>query len=319
MPAVPTPAQAVFGVGAAGLLGLGYAAGVERHLFTLRRFQVPVLPPGSRPVRVLHVSDLHLVPRQHRKVEWLRGLAELRPDLVVGTGDYIAHQDAVATAVRAFEPLLHTPGVFVLGSNDYFSPVFKNPWFYLVDHKRRLGQSPRLPTAELVQGLEAGGWRHLRNRRTRLTLGEIELELVGVDDPHLDYDRLDLVDGPADPQVQLTVGVTHAPYRRVLDRMSADGAALLLAGHTHGGQLCLPFYGALVTNCDLDRSRAKGASRWGANMALHVSAGIGTSPYAPLRFCCRPEATLLTLVAAPTGGGHVGSHAGTSSPTVSAR
>ena len=105
----------------------------------------------------------------------------------------------------------------------------------------------------------------------------------------------------------------------MLDRFAADGYQLVMAGHTHGGQLCLPFYGAIVTNCDLDRSRAKGASRWGANTQLHVSAGIGTSPFAPVRFCCRPEATLLTLVAAPTGGRDAGTRAGQSHPTVSAR
>ena len=82
----------------------------------------------------------------------------------------------------------------------------------------------------------------------------------------------------------------------MLDRFAADGYDLVLAGHTHGGQLRLPGYGALVTNCGIDRSRARGASRWGAHMRLHVSAGLGTSPYAPLRFACPPEASLLTLV-----------------------
>jgi predicted MPP superfamily phosphohydrolase len=105
----------------------------------------------------------------------------------------------------------------------------------------------------------------------------------------------------------------------VLDRFASDGYQLVMAGHTHGGQLCLPFYGAIVTNCDLDRSRAKGASRWGANTALHVSAGIGTSPFAPVRFCCRPEATLLTLVAAPTGGRDADARVGQSHPTASVR
>ena len=93
--------------------------------------------------------------------------------------------------------------------------------------------------------------------------------------------------------------MTHAPYLRVLDQFAADGYGLILAGHTHGGQLCLPFFGALVTNCQIDRSRVKGPSRWGAHTRLHVSAGIGTSPFAPARFCCRPEATPLTLVPAP--------------------
>ena len=102
----------------------------------------------------------------------------------------------------------------------------------------------------------------------------------------------------------LRIGLTHAPYRRILTRMSAEGVDLALAGHTHGGQLCVPGFGALVTNCDLDRSRASGLSQWpgrpdapqATGMYLHVSAGLGTSPYTPVRIACRPEATLLTLV-----------------------
>ena len=93
-------------------------------------------------------------------------------------------------------------------------------------------------------------------------------------------------------------GIAHAPEPRVIDAYTADGVELLLAGHTHGGQVCLPGFGPIVTNCGIDRARARGLSRYGSagNEAwLHVSAGIGTSPYAPIRFACRPEATLLTL------------------------
>ena len=74
----------------------------------------------------------------------------------------------------------------------------------------------------------------------------------------------------------------------------------MLAGHTHGGQVAVPFVGALVTNCDLPLRYAKGLHRWRHDRAetwLHVSAGLGTSPYAPIRFACPPEATLMTLVA----------------------
>ncbi len=94
----------------------------------------------------------------------------------------------------------------------------------------------------------------------------------------------------------------------MLDQFAADGYDLILAGHTHGGQVCLPGGRALVTNCDLEhRSGPRGSpgtrrrrppappgSSW-----LHVSAGVGTSPFAPVRLFCRPEATLLTLVARP--------------------
>jgi predicted MPP superfamily phosphohydrolase len=159
----------------------------------------------------------------------------------------------------------------------------------------------------------------MTHTRRDVDVAGLRIAAAGVDDPHLKRDRYETIAGAADPTANLRLGITHSPEPRVLDRFATDGYQLVMAGHTHGGQLCLPFYGAIVTNCDLDRSRAKGASRWGANMALHVSAGIGTSPFAPLRFCCRPEATLLTLVAAPTGGRDVGTRVGQSHPTASVR
>ncbi len=285
---------------ASAAAGLGYAWLEARH-FALRSYTLPVLPPGIAPVRVLHVSDLHLVPRQRRKLAWMQGLGDLEPDLVVSTGDSISHRDAVPAVLDAHGGLLDRPGVFVLGSNDYYEPRLKSPARYLLPNggaKRVHGR--RLPTDDLVKGFLGAGWLDLTNRRGTLDVAGSTLEFVGVDDPHLDFDRYDQVAGPADPSAALTIGVTHAPYRRVLDAMSADGAALLLAGHTHGGQLCLPAFGALVTNCDLPRRQAKGVSTWptaGSPATLHVSAGLGTSPFTAVRFACRPEASLLTLVA----------------------
>jgi len=299
-------------IAAVGAGGLAYASLIERNAFTLRRFSVPVLPPGATPLRVLHISDIHLVPRQARKIEWIRALSALDPDLVINTGDNLADLDAVPAVLRALEPLLKVPGVFVLGSNDYFAPSLKNPALYLTSAHDRSTASNPLPTADLVDAFTRAGWADLSNARATLTIGGGALEFVGVDDPHLNYDRYAAVAGHKDPSAALTVGVTHAPYRRVLDAMTGDGAGLVIAGHTHGGQLCLPFYGTLVTNCDLDRHRAKGVSRWWPGAGdqpssaapagaawMEVSAGLGTSPYAPVRFACRPEATLLTLTAKP--------------------
>lgn len=293
-----------------GAAGLTWAAGVEPRLFALRRHTLPVLPAGADPVRVLQVSDIHMVPGQRRKTDWIRGLAGLRPDLVVDTGDNLSHLEAVPHALEALAPLLALPGIFVMGSNDYWAPQPRNPALYLTRHHAR---APRertpLPTEELAAGLSAHGWTDLDNARTRLTVSGLTLDLVGVDDPHIGRDDYDTVRAPAAADADLTIGVAHAPYRRVLDAMTADGARLVLAGHTHGGQLCVPGYGALVTNCDLDRGRAKGVSRWwpgagdqrGATPPddaawLHVSAGLGASRFAPVRFACRPEATLMTLV-----------------------
>ena len=302
------------GAALAGAAALAWAAAVEVRWFTLRRFDVPALAPGTPVVRVLHLSDLHLLPTQDAKVAWVRSLAELDPHLVVTTGDNIAHVDALPALLHAYEPLLDLPGAFVLGSNDYFAPRPKNPARYLLDDARdRRASPPLLPFREMTAAFRAAGWRDLTNRRDAVVVptegGPVEVALVGVDDAHLDRDRFPSSTraqhsaAQAPPDVRL--GVTHAPYRRVLDAMHRDGVDAILAGHTHGGQLCVPGWGALVTNCDLDTRRARGLHGWpgprpdapgGAGSTwLHVSAGLGTSPYAPVRFACRPEATLLTF------------------------
>lgn len=275
-----------------------------------------MLAPGAPSIRVLHVSDIHLVPRQRDKIAFLRDLATTRPDLVIDTGDNLAHRDSLDPLLDALEPLLGAPGAFVLGSNDYYAPQPKSWSRYLrrdprtadriTPAERDATASNLLPSGDLASRLRKAGWRDLTNRRDRLAVLGTDLDLVGVDDPHLDRDAYP-APSPLRPGA-LRVGVTHAPYQRVLHEMHDDGARLVLAGHTHGGQLALPWFGALVTNCDLDRRRAKGLHGWPGprpdapggedSLWLHVSAGLGTSPYAPVRFACRPEATLLELVPA---------------------
>jgi uncharacterized protein len=276
----------------------------EARAFTLRRIELPLLPAGHRPLQVLHLSDVHMTPGQRRKQEWLRGLAELEPDLVVNTGDHLSHRDAVPVVTDALGALLDRPGAFVFGSNDYYSPTVRNPLRYLLpDDGSRNIRVPQLPWPDLMRAYVDAGWLDLTNDTGRLTVGGTTFAFVGVDDPHLGYDRLDMVRGPADADADVRLGVTHAPYLRVLDQFAADGYDAVLAGHTHGGQVCLPLVGALTTNCDLDNARAKGLHRHPAGSRpgdpastwLHVSAGVGTSPYARIRVACRPEATLLTL------------------------
>ncbi|MQA93862.1 MAG: metallophosphoesterase [Streptosporangiales bacterium] len=289
------PTLAALGVAAAA--GIGYASVIERNWFRLRRHDVPVLPPGSRPIRLLHLSDAHLTPGRRRLIEWVRGLDTYEPDLVVNTGDSLAHPDAVGPFLDALGPLLDRPGIFVYGSNDLYSPVPKNPARYLwrtskSDYKRTV---PDLPYEELGAGMRAAGWIDLNNHKTSLKAGGIDIQVAGIGDSHINRDRYDTVAGLADPTADLRLALMHSPEPRNLDRFEADGYDLQLAGHTHGGQLCLPFYGALVTNCGIDRNRARGLSPWGDSW-LNVSAGLGTSPWAPARFACPPEATLLTLL-----------------------
>lgn len=288
------------GVAAAGAATLGYASLVERNLFTLRRYEVPVLAPDAEPLRVLHVSDLHMTPGRRRLQDWVRALAGLDPDLVAVTGDNLGGPDAVPAAVRALQPLFDYPGAFVLGSNDYRGPVWKNPFSYF-NRDRPYVQGAALPWEDLRDVLVGVGWRDLDNARTTVTAGGRRVELVGVDDPHISQDDYASVAGPVSARADVAIGLTHSPEPPVLDAMAADGVALLLAGHTHGGQVRVPGVGALVTNCGLDRRMARGLHRWpGSSSWLHVSAGLGTHPTAPIRFACRPEASILTLIPAPS-------------------
>jgi uncharacterized protein len=288
----------------AGALGVGYASVIERNWFALRQLEIPALRAGAAPLRILHISDAHLTPGRHRLMSWLRTLDALEPDLVINTGDSIAHPQAVGPFLTSLGPLLQRPGVFVFGSNDLYSPKPRNPARYLwrtsaEEHARDVDD---LPWEELGAGMESAGWFNANNRRTRMKVGEHDVEVAGVHDAHVRRDRYEAVAGVADPAADLRLGVMHSPEPDLLDRFAADGFGLLLAGHTHGGQLRLPGTGPLVTNCGIPRELASGLHRYPGTGAdgepwLHVSAGLGTSPYAPARFCCRPEATLLTLVA----------------------
>jgi len=306
--------KALLATALAGAAGLAYARW-ESEQFTLRRASVPLLDADADPIRILHLSDLHLVPGQRRKQAWVQSLRELNPALVVATGDFMAHPEAVPHVLDTVDPLSDVPAAFVLGSNDYFAPKPINPAKYLRGPSQLQPNRPMLPWQDLVDGLVDLGWMDLTNRSQTTTIGGRVVELRGVDDPHISRDRYDLVAGDYGQEADLALGVVHAPYLRVLDAFASDATDLIIAGHTHGGQLRLPGVGTLVTNCDLDRRRARGLSSHQAprsaggrahRSALHVSAGLGTSPYAPFRFNCPPEATLLTLVPRGQAGAALG-------------
>lgn len=278
-----------------GAAAVAVDAVLEPHFPVLRRETVPVLPPGAPPLRLLHLSDLHLLARHGRRSRWIRGLASEQADLVVCTGDIWSSLQAMPLVGATLAALSAggTPAFFVPGNNDYYSPLPPSVLGYFTggEPSRR---GPDMPWQRVARMLENLGWTDLTHRRTTVRLGEVAVTLTGTDDAHLRRDRYDLVAGPVSGD--LAIGVTHTPQRRVLDAFVADGHRLLLAGHTHGGQVRLPRVGAVVTNCDLDRARARGLSSY-RSAWLHVSAGLGTSPYAPVRLCCRPEASLLSLVA----------------------
>lgn len=293
-------------MGAVGAGAAIWGIGIERYLFTVREASALALPPGAAPMRVLHISDAHMAPWQHRKQDWLASLAELKPDLIVNTGDNLGHENGLDGIRRAFAPFAGIPGVFVHGSNDVAAPSPRNPFRYFLGPSKKHHKPELLDTDAMDRYFtDELGWTDLNNSAARLNIAGADVDLFGVNDAHRDWDRLDeLPDaiaalGARDAATPV-LGVTHAPYQRVLNGFTELGADAILGGHTHGGQVCLPGYGALVANCDIPLKQAKGLSTWshgGRTVPLNVSAGCGHSIYAPVRFACRPEATLLTLAA----------------------
>ena len=277
-----------------------------------------MLEPGARDITVLHLADIHMAPWQTRKQEWIRSLALVEPDLIVNTGDNYGHPDALDALEYALEPFRGVPGVFVNGSNDYYGPQAKNPFGYFSGPSGARKAVTKLDVGALETYFEDSlGWLSLNNRARAIEMRGSRLEFFGVNDAHRGWDRLDLLpsaieemrenvgwqDDRSGPEA-VTLAVTHAPYRRVLDAFVTNGADLVFAGHTHGGQVRIPGLPALVTNCDIPREQAQGMSVWHhARHAalLNVSAGIGTSIYAPVRFACPPEAVVVTLTAGDIG------------------
>lgn len=252
-----------------------------------------------KPIRVLHISDLHFAPGQKTKAGFLRELAELKPDLVINTGDNLGHKAAINPCLNALAPLLSFPGVFVNGSNDYRAPKFRNPLRYF-SGPSEVRKEVDLDTARFTSELTGAGWLDLNNRSGAVEVGGLKLGFMGLDDPHEDLDDLGSLDGQKNTltDADILIGVAHAPYLRVIESFTKHDAELIFAGHTHGGQICLPGSKALVTNCDLPTEYAQGISGWefeGKQSLVHVSGGMGCSIFAPVRLFCPPSATLLTV------------------------
>lgn len=297
-----TTVAAALGAVAAGTAIWSIA--IERQLFTVREHTVAALTPGSDPIRVLHLSDLHLAPWQYRKSAWVQSLLDLQPDLIVNTGDNMGHPDALALLRETLAPFVGVPGFFVHGSNDKNAPHPKNPFLYFSGPSKAHREVAALDTPAMDAFFESDlGWLSLNNAAAALSVGNSVLHAVGVDDPHHNWDdpdaaaaALSALKAEVTEPAAATIGVAHAPYRRTLNALVSDGADVIFAGHTHGGQVCLPGFGALVANCDIPLKQAKGLSSW-QGVPLNVSAGLGNSIYAPMRLACRPEASLVTLVA----------------------
>ena len=262
---------------------------VERRRYRLVRHRINILPATTAgPLTVLHLSDLHFVRRDRGKAAFLAGLPAA--DVTVVTGDFLAEPEAVETTVAAVHEVRgRLASWFVLGSNDYFVPRPLNYLAYFRG-KRKPRRAERGRAADLVSQLRADGWDDLTNVRRDVDINGVPMELLGLDDAHIAWH--DLRVAPRRSPDRFGFAVMHSPDSA--PETAALGYDFMVAGHTHGGQVCLPGVGALVTNCSLPARLVSGMIRVG-DAVVSVSPGLGTSKFAPFRFFCRPEATLLEL------------------------
>lgn len=292
------------------LLVLGvliWATCIERFWFAIKTSELKILPAGAKDIVVLHISDIHMAPWQNYKQRWIRKLnSKVNPDLVINTGDNLGHPKAISPVLDSLNPLTGVPGVFVNGSNDIYAPSKRNPVMYLLkpsDRHREDQAHLKLDTESLIAGFKSFGWQELNNDSTTISINDTKLNFIGSDDPHELRDDLDkaALEMKKLNKADLLIGVTHAPYLRVLEQLGQAGADLVFAGHTHGGQVCWPFWGrALVTNCDLPTKYARGLHQINLKQSklwINVCAGLGNSIYAPVRLACRPEVRVVTLKA----------------------
>ncbi len=281
----------------AGLI-YGWAQHVEPYWLELTTPEIscPRLPSGLDGLRVLFLADPHVQTWTRREdilLEMLRNELPEPPDVILWGGDLLFHFGEteqgfrLAKAVRDIFP--HIPAFGILGN---------------AEHK-----ISRERTAQFVRDLEKLGVRMLNNRAETLTVRDVPITIAGVDDPYYGHDDLSaaLNDAPAD---RFTILLSHSP--QIVYRAARAGVDLMLSGHTHGGQVRLPFLGALKAQNSLGTRLDKGlfarkrlrpilAGRdVPLNFRLYITRGIGVAPTGRLfwlrpRLLCPPEVALITL------------------------
>ena len=231
-----------------------------------RRLAIPGLPPALDGVRLVHLSDFHLgLPSRgaravRQAVQWT---IERDPDLVLVTGDLVARPRG--------EPLLRD----LLGSLPRCYAILGN-------HDLAISRDPFSAPVDL-SGLEPATL--LLNEGRLLELRGHRVWIAG-HDPRSRWKEPDLAH-----EADLSILLSHFPS--VLDRLPEDSFDVVLAGHMHDGQICLPYPGGKLRLAHPSARHTHGVYRRG-HTVMHVSAGLGTT-FVPFRFFARPEATELIL------------------------
>ena len=256
-----------------GVTLLKYALPEPHVTLTRQDVTVPGLPAGLTGLRLLHISDMHLDPSSQLADELPELAATVPHDFTVYTGDFIDTDDGIPLVAQALARMPRAGGSYaVLGNHDY----------------RRLGRSALNDVARLQATLVDAGLQVLRN--TSLPVCNGEIFIAGVDDPATHRDNANLALASV-PDGACCLLLAHSPD--ILLRLGDHRPGLVLAGHTHGGQIRLPLFGPAITMTKLPRRLSMGLYDYDG-VRTFVTRGIGYSGL-NLRLGCPPEIALLTL------------------------
>jgi predicted MPP superfamily phosphohydrolase len=264
--------RVIFALAGLGLLCIAYGFWIEPYWVQVTRTRIPSsrLPKGSRPLRIVHLSDLHCDPKP-RLEERLPGIvAAEKPDLIVFSGDAINSREGLPVLKACLTRLAGVAPTFVVRGN-------WDAWYWR--------------TTDLFSGT---GVHELNGTAERVDVAGVPVWVAGVGVGSEDKAKSALA--PIPPG-SLTLFLHHYPYPDVVPEADQQHVDLFCAGHVHGGQIALPLYGALLTLSKYEKQYEAGLYRAGP-LWLYVSRGIGMEGGdAPrVRFCSRPEVAVIEIV-----------------------
>lgn len=239
-------------------------------------------------LRVLHLSDLHLSAPETHKIEFLQRVTDDDFDLIVFTGDIFENYTGVqyAKELIARKPRL---GAFaVLGNHDYYNYTWFHKTFGRINRRFRHPPHKR-DVLPMIHALGESGITVLRNS-SRIFHDE-NFSLIGIDYPGITLEELKALTEQS-PEGYLVMSLLHLPRR--LHQLPTAGVHVAFAGHTHGGQIRVPGYGALITDSELPRREASGLIQRNGT-TIHVSRGLSADPKTNFRLFCPPAATIVEI------------------------
>jgi uncharacterized protein len=300
--------RSVVGLGLGmGLLSLAgaalfyYANKVESKAYRLERLRLAVggastghwitegeRGTGRKSLKILHLSDLHLIEPETDKIAFLQSISKEDVDLVFLTGDVFQNETGLQYATKILSKMPRLGAYAILGNHDYYSYNMVNKTLGRIYKPWRSPEQRRDVTRHL-EALDWAGFKVLHNDIQRFDAEGFSI--VGLDYFGIKPEELRAMTDSV-PDNHLLFGLFHVPKKL---KMIADaGIDIGFGGHTHGGQIRIPRFGALITDSELKRTEASGLIRRGRTM-FHISRGMGADPRSNVRLFCPPAATIIEV------------------------